>query len=1045
MNEWSAGQILFDDLRLEKAIGAGAFGEVWLARQLSWDRDVAVKRVIAVDEKRISSMEHEAINWLEIGLHPYVTTCYYTRKHENAPVIVLEYASGGALDGLMKDGSLLFEPDAVYQILKYSLEAAWGLACAHKTGLLHLDVKPANILLENGQAKITDFGIASRLGQEITSSGTRAFAPPEQLSRDVVSAKTDVFSWAVSVFALFKHEVSWTVGAAAPELLEDSWALGDFPLNMPEDVYHLLMTCMSEDPAARPTMEEAADDLIFIMQAEFPDIEMPVKVIDRQPLTAAEYNNRAVYMYETGDLEGAEAHFKIAMETAADIVVPQYNRGLVDYYTGRTTPAKLLEANMNRDLGALSIEHFVAAGIYMINGDARSIEEDPELLAASSSVGAWIRDGAPGALDIQTPQSVACIRSDDQQKIKEIITAGKPNTSSKDVNALPVAAVVSTQRKTMLFINDKGVVLLSGLGPGAKPLATCILSGERIELDTLDVLGENAVMYLDKGLTICDFSDPENLIYSPMPYIPEVPAFGDGEMKGVVSLDNVSVLPLRNSSGEYAVVVLDLTNGIYNARWKFEKLLGYSGAFGMLGLEPDIAFVADGSVLIDGSYKITPDEWGGETRSCEDPDQIMSSNKRATARSKILCISERGSVLIRHSTDHHIISDDADRPGFSVDDFEFACRWRIAPYRFVAMVHDSFPAVGGALILEQEGEFFVSRIDKRDTPPPSKADFLMMNAVSGAVAKIRHDVIGKACSDYDNLLLAGAYGEISGITDAIRPLVENGDENALALWMRIARDFPRGKAFMSMECDTVRSGSEVTDYVLTLEPISPGQPFSRPSTIGMIRFKYNKKWNDYPMLAIMNGSTPPREFWTYGKYAYVTGAESSEDGLFQGLVYSEMQGTRKIAADQKGILIRIFDVRMPDYVFELCDPGLRLKDVFMRWSYHTLLMYIANMGVFAIDFDEWDDKYSQLPPPIIPDLKRMHDVAFIGEHADELDTGENMWRICYEILPIPSHPYRNTKYQDMEYLIPVKPDERRAMLLRNGFGNIWTEQIIAGR
>ena len=126
MTDWREGQILFDDLRLEKAIGAGAFGEVWRARQLSWERDVAVKRVKVSDQARIRLMEQEALHWLEIGLHPYVTTCYYTRRHEGAPVIVLEYASEGALDGWIKDGRMLFEERASELVMKLGLEAAWG-------------------------------------------------------------------------------------------------------------------------------------------------------------------------------------------------------------------------------------------------------------------------------------------------------------------------------------------------------------------------------------------------------------------------------------------------------------------------------------------------------------------------------------------------------------------------------------------------------------------------------------------------------------------------------------------------------------------------------------------------------------------------------------------------------------------------------------------------------------------------------------------------------------------------------------------------------
>ena len=1044
MNEWSAGQILFDDLKLEKAIGAGAFGEVWRAKQLSWDRDVAVKRVIANDETRIRSMEQEALHWLEIGLHPYVTTCYYTRRYEEAPVIVLEYASGGALDGLMKDGSLLFEEDAVYRILKYSLEAAWGLACAHKAGLLHLDVKPANILLENGQAKITDFGIASRLGQELVSSGTRAFAPPEQLSREDVNEKTDVFSWAVSVFALFKHEVSWAVGAAAPEVLEDAWALGELPLSMPEDVYHLLMTCMNEEPALRPTMEEAADDLLFIMQTIFPNLEMPVKVVDRQPLTAAEYNNRAVYMYETGDLEGAEEYFNTATKTASDIKVPQYNKGLVDYYAGRTTPAKLLESNMNRGLGTLSTDLDVASRILMINGDARSIEEDPKLIDASPAAEAWIGEGAPGALDIKSPHTAAYLQADDQRKIKTILTTGGLSRWNKNPNAIPVELTVSAKRKTLLLDNDKGAVLLGGLNSGAKPWTTCMLFGENIKLDTLYFLGENAVLYVNNGLRICDFSDPDDLIFSHMPDTPEARALGSIALQSIESLDNVSCMLVKSHSSPYAVIILDLTNGINNA---LSKIIFYDEimlAFKAFGREPDITFCADGSVLINGLLKISPERWGGEKRVCDDPDFVMPSNNTKTPISKIFGNFGEGNTLIRHSPDYHSISGDANLDGFSTDNFEYACLWKAAPYRFIAMAFDDVPADGGSLILEHQGEFFVARIDKRDTPPPSKAEWLMMKAVSGAVAKNRRDVIEKATADYDRLLQAGAYEEISGITNDLRPLLESGDENALVLWKRIARDFPRGNAFMGTEVDSISSDSQTSYIVKPPKPIFPGLPFKRDTAIGKVRFKYNENQHS-ARLVITNDIGLPVEFSQYGDCKYVTCGEESDDGVYQSLLYSQMGEDGKLIVGRSGILIRVFDVVRLNCVLEIYRPGLQPQGVFMRWSYHTLLLYLGNEGIFSIDFNEWPGADTSLPQPIIPDIINLHDVAFRGDYLDELFTGENNWRFCFEIQPMPKNPLESARYENLKHAIPRRPAEKRAMLLRNGFGNICTERLLAGR
>jgi len=829
--------------------------------------------------------------------------------------------------------------------LKFCLEAAWGLACAHRTGLLHLDVKPANILIENGSAKITDFGIASRLGEGLSSSGTRAFAAPEQLSREDVSDKADVFSWGVTVFALFTQGVTWSVGLAAPEVLEDMWNLNSLPLRMPEDVYRLIMQCMSENPSERPSMEEAADDLQYIMQTEYPDFAVPAKVVERQPLTAAEYNNRAVYMYETGDKAGADEYFRIAAETAADITVPQYNRGLADFFAGKITPAKLLEDRINRGLGESASELAGAARIMMLNGDERSLADNPGLTAASPAAASWLADGAPGALRIERPHTVRYIKPADREIVRKMLTQGGLGIWNDNPNKLPVDFTVSPKRKTLLMDNDKGAVFLGGLNADAEPWTTCMINHEKLRLETVQFLGEDSVLYDDGGYKICDFSNPENLIYS-------------------------------NITEEQARALV----------------------------------------------RAIPEEWN-----------------TSAPMARIMGNFGSGSTLIRHSAEYHNIADES-----VLHDFEYACLWKTAPYRFLVMAFDWVPVSGGSLVLSNEGEFLVARIDKGDVPPPDRADWLMMRAVSGAVAKSRRDTIAEAASDYERLLGSGDYSEITGVTAALRPLLVSQDENALALWQRIARDFPRGNIFMAAEGEATRSPSETAEMIRHTKPIYPGLPFSRQSAIGKIRFSYrfNRDSND---LVIANGSAPPAEYPSVGQYKVVTGGESSEDGLYQALVYAREGDDGRLVVGRRGILIRVFDVRGPECVLEIDRPAIQMQGTFMHWSNHALLLYMGDEGFFAIDFDKAGGPVGQLPPPVIQDLTEIHEVAFLGAHADELFTGENRFRLCYEILPFPERPFEDPRYLNFSRMLPKRPEEKRAMLLRNGFGNLWTDRLLGGR
>jgi len=319
-------------------------------------------------------------------------------------------------------------------------------------------------------------------------------------------------------------------------------------------------------------------------------------------------------------------------------------------------------------------------------------------------------------------------------------------------------------------------------------------------------------------------------------------------------------------------------------------------------------------------------------------------------------------------------------------------------------------------------------------------EWLMMRAVSGAAAKESSDLVAGVEADYALL----GYGDASLLAAPLRPLVMSGNENAIALWQRISRDFPRGNPFIAVERQAVKAEFEISSQVRFPSPVYPLMKFSRPSAIGKIRFSYNI-FKDPPQLVITNGKAPPAEFLPVEFYRAVVGVEGSDDGLFQALVYSREGEDGKLIVGRRGIVIRVFDIRGPECMLEIRRPELQVQEIFMRWSRHSLLLYLGGSGFYAIDFDKTADLADGLPAPIMPDIITMHDVAFLGDHEDELYTGENRWRICYDILPFPDNPFDDPRLIELSPMLPKKPDERRAMLLRNGFGNLWTDLILQGR
>jgi hypothetical protein len=322
----------------------------------------------------------------------------------------------------------------------------------------------------------------------------------------------------------------------------------------------------------------------------------------------------------------------------------------------------------------------------------------------------------------------------------------------------------------------------------------------------------------------------------------------------------------------------------------------------------------------------------------------------------------------------------------------------------------------------------------------------MMKAVSGAVAKDRRDVIKQAEEDYSLLLGSGDFGRIGSVAEDLRPLLESRDENALALWQRIARDFPRGNPIFATECEAVKDASEIAYRVQHPKPTFPGLPFARHSSIGKIRFSY-RETREQEYLIVSNGASPPREFPGVGLCRKVVGSQESEDGLLHGLAYAQQGEDGRLIVGRRGVLIRIIDARGPSCLLELYRPGLQTQEMFMRWSHHTLLMFLGSEGLYAIDFDNVTSTITDadMPQPIIPDIITLFDVGFMGAHADELFTGENRWKICYDVLPFPERPYDDPRLGAYGKMLPKKPDERRALLLRNGFGNLWTELVLKAR
>jgi uncharacterized RDD family membrane protein YckC len=194
--------------RIEKKLGAGGMGEVYLATDLALDRPVAIKVLpdaLSKDEKRRERMIREARAQARVS-HPNVGHMYFIGEEDGRVFFAMEYVSGKTLGDAIAQG-----PMSVDDALSVIRAAALGLREAHRKGFTHRDVKPSNLMLdEHGMVKVLDFGLAAGDGGVLSDgpvaqtslAGTPLYMAPEQARGEAVDLRADIYALGATLFHL---------------------------------------------------------------------------------------------------------------------------------------------------------------------------------------------------------------------------------------------------------------------------------------------------------------------------------------------------------------------------------------------------------------------------------------------------------------------------------------------------------------------------------------------------------------------------------------------------------------------------------------------------------------------------------------------------------------------------------------------------------------------------------------------------------------------------------------------------------------------------
>lgn len=255
------GDDILDTYHVTSPAIHGGMGSVWRVHHQHWDIDLAMKRpqpkyFAEGSQSRKEKFIAECENWISLGLHPNIVSCCYVRDIGGVPSIFSEWMDGGSLKDRILDQSLYqgTETQVQERILDIAIQSARGLKYAHNRKLIHLDVKPGNLLLTNDwEVKVADFGLASAQTHltegDVPASGgyTMQYSPREQVNGATPAAWMDVYAWALTVLEMYAGERFWDTGADAFRVIFEKAGKHTWRADPPERLMQVLRESFGEN------------------------------------------------------------------------------------------------------------------------------------------------------------------------------------------------------------------------------------------------------------------------------------------------------------------------------------------------------------------------------------------------------------------------------------------------------------------------------------------------------------------------------------------------------------------------------------------------------------------------------------------------------------------------------------------------------------------------------------------------------------------------------------------------------------------------------
>lgn len=503
------GQKINDRYEIIKTIGEGGMANVYLAEDTILERKVAIKVLrgdLSNDEKFIRRFKREALSVSNLS-HPNIVEVYDVGEEDGNYYIVMEYIEGKTLKQLLQKRGAL----TLTEVIDIMSQLTDGLAHAHEAYIIHRDIKPQNIMIEdNGRIKITDFGIAmalnsTQLTQTNSVMGSVHYLPPEQANGKGSTVKSDIYSLGILMYELLTGSVPFKGDTAVEIALK----------HMKEKI-----------PSVRkqnPTIPQSVENIILKATAKNPKNRYDsVREMYNDLQTALERDNekRLVYEYPENDLEETKVIAPIPKEPKKPVV----DKPLDKEETTETDDSILKEKDEKNKLpiilaGILLAFLIVLAVVYLLisNHDVKEVKVP----------------------DVTGLTLEAAIKKVEKQGLK-YTTKDEENADieeGKVIRTEPKAGSTKTKGSTITIVESSGkeyLLLEDYTGKNYYEIkAKLELKGIKVEMKTKEV--ENTSDYKDKEEQIIDQEpkldkEKETKLYandSVILYIPEVDVYPD--------------------------------------------------------------------------------------------------------------------------------------------------------------------------------------------------------------------------------------------------------------------------------------------------------------------------------------------------------------------------------------------------------------------------------------------------------------------------------------------------------------------------------------